>query len=126
MENNDNGANSPWLPGCWDYQGGGRALSITLQTSSSVSDMRLKFKKHQNSSAINRNKERAGAARKVQTISQQDRELILFHKKDSELSASLLHFTGIKVLLSTLSTAAQRRNLILLHRGFVDKTDKKL
>lgn len=88
--------------------------------------MRLKFKKHQNSSAINRNKERAGAARKVQTISQQDRELILFHKKDSELSASLLHFTGIKLLLSTLNTAAQRRNLILLHRGFVDKADKEL
>lgn len=88
--------------------------------------MRLKFKKHKNSSAINRNKERAGAARKVQTISQRDRELIPFHKKDSELSASLLHFTGIKVLASTLNTAAQRCNLILLHRGFVDKTDKKL
>lgn len=28
-------------------------------------------------------------------------------KKDSELSASLAHFTGIRVLLSTLNTAAQ-------------------
>lgn len=75
---------------------------------------------------MNRNKGRAGAARKVQTISQQDRELILFHKEDWGPSASPLHFTGIKVLPSTLNTAAQRCNLILLHRGFVDKTDKEL
>lgn len=96
-----------------------------LQTSSSVSDMCLKFKKHKNSSAINANKEQAGAARLLQMITQQDRELILFHKKDSELSGSLMHFMGIKVLLSALNTVPQSCNFILLHR-FVDKTDKEL
>lgn len=52
-----------------------------LQTSSSVSHMCLKFKKHKNSSANNANKEQAGAARLLQMISRQDRELIRFHKK---------------------------------------------
>lgn len=85
----------------------------------------LKFKKHKNSWAINPNKEQARAARPLQMISQQDRELILFHKKDSELSGSLTCFKGIKVLLSAINTAPQSCYFILLHR-FVDKTDEEL
>lgn len=53
---------------------------------------------------------------------EQDRELILFRKKDSELSVSLMYFMGIKVLLSALNTVPQCCNFILPHR-FVDKTD---
>lgn len=90
--------------------------------SRSVSDMCLKFKKQKNSSAINANKEQAGAARLPQMIRQQDCELILFHKKDFELSeqSEILHgdqgFTGCN---------KHSGNFILLHR-FVDKTDKEL
>lgn len=87
--------------------------------------MCLKFKKHKKSSAINADQEQAGAARPLQTISRQDRELIRFHKKDFELSGSLIYFTGIKVLLSAINTVPQSGNFILLHR-FVDKTDKEL
>lgn len=71
------------------------------------------------------NKEKARAARLLQIISQQDRELILFHKKDSALPGSLMYFMGIKVLLSALNIVPQSCNFILLHR-FVDKTDKEL
>lgn len=117
----------PTVPGCQD------AGIIRVQEEHRPSCCRhqapsqtcLKFKKHKNSSAINANKEQAGAARLLQMITQQDRELILFHKKDSELSGSLMHFMGIKVLLSALNTVPQSCNFILLHR-FVDKTDKEL
>lgn len=74
--------------------------------------MCLKSKKHKNSSAIDVNKEQAEAARMGQVIRQQD----------GDLSASLMHFTGIKVSLSASKTVVTSS----CFRRLVDKADKEL